>query len=140
MVGHTGMRLRLNADGCDAFGSLVHLRRVALPSLGSPTAGWPRLAKGLTGVEEAWIRHFGDAFLAVAEHMTALVRLRFDLGIYDSCITDTDRFYNSNIRGLKPFSRIRHIFLRGNSHDNNQGYYLKLVSHSSGHLTDAVLR
>ena len=111
MVGHAGMRLRLNAEGCDAFGSLVHLRRVALPSLGSPAAGWPRLAKGLRGVEEAWIRHFGDAFLAVAEHMTALARLRFDLGMCDSCVTDTDRFCNFDICGLKPFSRVRHLFL-----------------------------
>ena len=110
MVGHTGIRSRLNAEGCDAFGSLVHLRRVALPSLGSPAAGWPRLAKGLRGVEEAWIRDFGDAFLAIAEHMTALARLRFDLGIYDRCIADTDRFCNFDIRGLKPFSRLRHLF------------------------------
>ena len=49
MLGHTRIRLRLNAEGCDAFGSLVHLRRVALPSLGSPATGRPLLAKGLHG-------------------------------------------------------------------------------------------
>ncbi len=49
MVGNTGITLRLNAEGCDAFGSLVHLRRVALPGLGSPAGGRPRLAKGLRG-------------------------------------------------------------------------------------------
>ena len=43
----------------------------------------------LTGVEEAWICNFDDAFLLVAEHMTTLAQLRFDIGIYDSCITHT---------------------------------------------------
>ena len=98
------------------------------------------MRKGFTGAEEARIRNFDDAFLLVAEHMTALARLRFHLGLCDSGIPDADRFYNFDIRGLKPFSRIGHIFLRGNGHVNNQGSFLKWASHSSGHITDAVLR
>jgi len=109
---------------------LVFLTRVAFPNT-TPVAGnWAIFAKGLCRVEEAWLAlkngdECKEALEAIAAHMICLKRLRFRIPLEVS------------LGNLKPFPRLRHVFLRGSGDVHHHGH--KWTACSS-ELTDTMLR